>query len=127
MKPLDLTKFEPGRPVYVLMHKDKTHLHCLPNGEVDWDYSKARMDLVEQILTKEFNNPNYISIELSVAWPHICNHQAELVTLWTPTINAIRKAKTLKARFELYQSFRQKTKTAHPLEADALLKRLLQL
>lgn len=124
---IDPTKFEPGRPVWVLMHKDKTHFHCLPTGEVDWSYNKADMELREQILIKDFNNRNYGAIELSFAWPLFCNHQAELVKLWTPTINLIRKAKTVPERQAIYARFYKRHKVAHPLEADALLKRLLQL
>lgn len=125
MNQLDLTKFEPGRPVYVLFHKDQTHFHCLPHGEVDWDYDKAVMDLREQILRKDFGNFNYHCMELSVAWPLFCNTQAEIVKYWTPTINLIRKERDVMQRRAIYERFFNRKKVAHPLEADALLKRLL--
>lgn len=134
IKPLNLitdpnykTKFEPGRPVWVLMHKDKSHFHCLPDGNIDWSYNKADMELRERILIKDFGNTNYGVVELSWALPLFCNHQAELVTLWTPAINNIRKARSLKERFGIYQNFIKRHKQPHPLEADALLKRLLDL
>lgn len=124
---IDPSKFEPGRPVWVLMHKDTTHFHCLPTGEVDWSYNKSDMELREKILKKDFNNHNYGAIELSWAWPLFCNHQAELVKLWTPTINLIRRGRQLEERRAIYERFFKRHHAAHPLEADALLKRLLQL
>jgi len=126
MKPIDHSKFEPGRPVYVLLHKDHTHFHCLPHGEVDWDYDKKVMDLREQILRKDFDNFDYNCIDLATAWPIFCNRQADLVKLWTPTINLIRKSRSIMERRAIYQRFFDRRKAAHPLEADALLKRLLR-
>ena len=118
-----------SRPIYVLLSKDKTHFASLPNGEINWDYSEANMKLVESILQKEFSNHTYILMPLTVAFPLFCNTQAELVLAWTPTINKIRKEMNIQTRRNLYTGFHtsKQPPIPHPLEADALLKKLLRL
>lgn len=119
-------KFDPTQTVWVLIHKDHTHFHSLPNGEINWDYNKANMDLVDKILEKDFGNRNYIVMKLADAFPLFCNVQAELVKLWTPTINLIRKERDFHQRRAIYERFYNSKRVAHPIEADALLKRLLK-
>jgi hypothetical protein len=121
-----IDKFEPHRPVYVLLHISKTHVYCLPNGEADWAYSKADMHLREQILQKDFSIRDYFTVPLSTALVEIANVQAELETAWRPVIADIRRTKSLSDRFNLYKRALARYK-AHPLSADALLKRLLRL
>lgn len=121
-----VTKHTPGRTVWVLIHKDHTHVQSLPGGEPDWSYEKADMELREKILEKDFNNKNYYIIDAASAILLIANKQAELVKAWTPTINLIRKARQLQERRVIYQRFRKRTSLPHPIEADGLLKSLLR-
>tara|TARA_R110000868_G_scaffold81743_1_gene231155 strand:+ start:7867 stop:8250 length:384 start_codon:yes stop_codon:yes gene_type:complete len=122
----DNTKFEPGRPLFVLLHKDRTHIQSLPNGEPDWSYNKADMELRQKILQKDFHNNNYEVVTADIALTHIANRQAELIIMWTPVINAIRKEPNLAYKRNLYTRFAKRTKLPHPVEADGLLKKELR-
>ena len=128
MNPLLLAnaKFEPGRMVYVLLSTDRTHVYALPNGEPDWSYNKADMDLRQQILEKDLKNFKYKTCELPTALVHIANHQAELERLWTPILTELRKKRKLEDRFNIYRAAIKKTK-AHPISMDSTLKRLLDI
>ena len=119
-------RFEPGRPVYVLMSHDKTHVYCLPNGEADWSYNRADMELRVKILNKDFSDFNYSVLPLSQAIIHITNHQAELEKAWTPIISQIKRARRLKDRWNVYHSA-LKRYGAHPISQDALLRELCQI
>jgi hypothetical protein len=119
-------KLDTSVPVYVLINKDFCHFHSLPNGEINWDYNRANMELIEKILEKDFGNKSYIVMPLSEAFPLFCNKQAELVKIWTPAINLIRKEPNIDYRRRIYKSTINSNKVPHPLEADALLKRLLK-
>lgn len=117
-----------SRPIYVLLHKDHSHFHSLPTGEINWDYSFHNMQLIEKILEKDFGNKSYILMPLSRAFPLFCNLQAELVKAWTPTINLIRKEPNIEYRRRIYSRYHNSKSPPipHPLEADALLKKLLK-
>lgn len=116
-----------GIPFYVLLHKDHTHFFSLPDGSLDWSYDQREMELREKILQTDYKNYDYNCILFAVAMPLFCNRQAELMTLWAPVIQEMQKAKTVKGRFRLYKNFRARHKCAHPIEADELLKHLLEL
>jgi hypothetical protein len=119
-------QLEPGRSVFVLLHKDETHVASLPNGEADWSYNRADMQLREQILNKDFGNQNYGVVTLTEALTRISNKQGELMKQWTPALNAIKRTRKLEDAWELYAKAR-KALGAHPLEADPWLRKKLQI
>ena len=128
MKAEDLikTQLDPTRPVYVLIHKDRSHLYSKEKHEPLWSYETQPIELVRKILVKDFHNRNYSLTTLKEALPIIANRQAELVIEWTPAINKIRSTRSLEERFNLYKRAKQKI-GPHPIEADSILKRLLNL
>lgn len=119
-------KLEPGRPVYVLLHKNQTHVASLPDGTADWDYDKSNMELREQILRKDFNNPAYSVVTLVEALTRVSNKQAELEELWKPALHAIRKKKELTDAWGVYTSALRKL-GPHPLRFDAYLRRRFRI
>jgi len=125
IRPVNPEKFEPGRPVYVLLHKDHTHFHCLPTGEMDWDYDRSVMELREKILEQDFGNKKYGVMTLADALPLFSNRQAEIAVLWKPVIQLIQREKDMMQRRAIYERFYKSKKVAHPIEADELLKQLL--
>jgi hypothetical protein len=123
---LDTTKHHnPERPTYILLHKDESHVYSASTGAV-WSHETKDLELVQKILKEDFGVCNYYIIELQEGLVRIGNVQAELVRLWTPTINAIRKERNLEKRRHLYANFMDRHKAPHPLEADALLKKYLK-
>jgi hypothetical protein len=117
---------EPGRPVYVLMHKDQTHVASLPDGTADWSYNKSDMELRLKILTLDFSNNNYVLCTALQATTLISNKQAELEDLWEPVLKEIRKTPKLRPAWELYAKALKKL-GPHPLRFDAYLKQKLRI
>lgn len=120
-------RFEPGRPVYVLLHEDKSHIYSRPDGEPAWSYEKNSLELIRKILKHDFACTSYHVLPLSQAWPLLCNTQAELEKIWSRTIDQIRRAKRPHDRIVIYRTFMQRTNRPHPIAADAELKKLLGL
>lgn len=117
--------FEPGRPVYVLLHSDESHIYSNPDGGPSWSYERQQMELIRTILRKDFKNNDYHIVTLAVAWPRICNKQAELEEVWAKAIDKIRRIKGLADRRNYYRNFFHRHKLPHPISADAELKKLL--
>lgn len=123
----DSTKLEPGRTVYVLLHKDKTHVASLPDGTADWSYNEPDMELRRKILVKDFNNLNYTTVTMGFALIEIANRQAELGILWGPVIIEMKKPRrSLEERFGLYKNAQSRL-GAHPIDQDSLLRKLLKI
>lgn len=120
-------KFEPGRPVWVLLHKDHSHIYPNPDGGPAWSYQESEIKLIRQILIKDFELHDYSPIELSVAFPLVCNKQAELEKIWSAEIAKIRKIPDLPERRNHYRRFWLRHKVPHPLLFDDELKRLLRM
>lgn len=120
-------KFEPGRPVYVLLHKDQSHIYPRPDGEAAWSYDQNQMLVTRKILATELHEYNYHVTTLAIAFPLICNRQAELEKLWRHTIETIKRIKTVQDRRIRYRRFFEKHKLPHPLIYDAVLKQLLAI
>lgn len=120
-------KFEPGRPVYVLLHEDKSHIYPNPDGGPAWSYDEAHLKLIQTIIRKDFGITAYHITPLSVAWPLLCNTQGELEQIWKKTITQIRAARRVHDRIVIYRTFMQRTKRPHPLIHDAELVKLLGL
>jgi hypothetical protein len=112
---------EPGRPVYVLLHKDETHVASLPDGSADWDYDRATMELRQKILEKDFNNFSYGVCPLVEALTRISNKQAQLEEEWKPAIILIKKTKKLEEAWGCYVAAKKKI-GPHPLRFDSYLK-----
>lgn len=119
-------QLEPGRAVFVLLHKDKTHVASLPDGTADWDYDPAVMKLRQKILEKDFGNRNYTVISLKAALVLIANKQAELEKLWSPVIKEIQRAKTLEDAWNIYVKAERRA-GPHPMGYDAYLRKKLQI
>ena len=120
-------KFEPGRPVYVLLHEDKSHIYPNPDGGPAWSYNESHLKLIQTIIKKDFGITSYHICLLSVAWPLLCNTQGELEEIWKRTINQIRSAKRPHDRVTIYRDFFNRVRRPHPLTHDAELKKLLGL
>jgi hypothetical protein len=105
-------KFEPGRPVYVLLHSDHSHIYPSPDGGPAWSYSEDHLKLIQQIIRKDFAITAYHICLLSTAWPLLCNCQGELEQIWKATIARIRKCSL-------------RCNRPHPISLDAELKKLL--
>lgn len=119
-------QLEPGRTVYVLLHKDETHVASLPNGEADWSYNRADMQLREQILAKDFHNSSYGVVPLVEALTRISNKQAQLEKLWEKPIKEIVRTRRLEDAWELYAKAK-KALGPHPLRFDQALRRKLKI
>ena len=117
---------EPGRPVYVLLHKSETHVASLPDGSANWDYDRSVMELQEKILNKDFNNKDYAITTVVDALTRISNKQAQLEELWKPALKEIRATKRLDEAWGIYVKA-QKALGAHPLRFDAYLKQKLKI
>lgn len=115
-------QLEPGRPVYVLLHRTETHIASLPDGSADWSYSRSDMELREKILNKDFNNHNYSVTIFVDALTRISNKQAQLEKDWEPAIVLIKKTKKLEEAWGYYVSAHKKL-GAHPLRFDSYLKK----
>ena len=120
-------KFEPGRPVYVLLHEDKSHIYPNPDGGPAWSYDQSHMRLIQKIIQKDFNITAYHITTLSVAWPLLCNCQGELEEIWSRTIKQMREAKRIHDRVTIYRTFMLRVKRPHPINYDAELKKLLKI
>ena len=120
-------KFEPGRPVYVLLHEDRSHIYPSPDGQPAWSYDESKLKITQAILRKEFGNFDYHVCLLSVAWPLLCNTQAELEKVWQKTITQIRAARKVHDRIVIYRNFMKRTRRPHPISVDGELKQLLGL
>lgn len=119
------TKLEPGRPVYVLLHKDGSHMYAKEQYEVLWSYEQGPIDLVRKILIKDFNNRSYSLMTLKEALVIVGNTQAKLMTEWKPIIKLLRSTKKLEDRLAIYK--RASKKGPHPLELDSMLRKLLAI
>lgn len=117
---------DPTRPIYVLLHKDHSHLYSKSPTEPVWSHEPAQVEITLKILEKDFKTKDYGVVTLAYALPLIANKQALLVEAWTPTINSMRKTKSLEGRFTLYKKAAKKF-GPHPIEADRLLRKLLNL
>lgn len=120
-------KFEPGRPVYVLLHEDKSHIYPNPDGGAAWSYNRNDIELIRKIIKEDFGITTYHVLPLSQAWPLLCNTQAELELLWRDTIVKLRKIKNLHERRNHYRNFFLRHKRPHPILHDATLKKLLAI
>ena len=118
-------KFEPGRTVFVLLSKDHTHIYPNPDGMPAWSYDPNGLSVIHKILRTELGNHNYDIVELAIAFPLICNKQAELEKLWKQTLHRIQSLRSRTERIYTYRRFYQKHKQPHPISADALLRNLL--
>jgi hypothetical protein len=115
-----------SRTVYVLIHKDHTHVASLPDGSADWSYNRADMELREKILSKDFANRAYSTTTLPEAITLICNKQDELEQLWKPALKEIFSATSIQNAFAAYKRARRKI-GPHPIRFDAQLKKKLDL
>jgi hypothetical protein len=118
-------KFEPGRPVYVLLHSDHSHIYPSPDGGPAWSYSEDHLKLIQQIIRKDFAITAYHICLLSTAWPLLCNCQGELEQIWKATIARIRKMRSLQDRIYTYRQCSLRCNRPHPISLDAELKKLL--
>lgn len=119
--------FEPGRPVFVLLHSDKSHIYPNPDGGPAWSYDEAHLRLIQSIIKKDFGITAYHIAPLSIAWPLLCNEQGELEQIWKNTIKQIRTARKVHDRIVIYRLFYLRTKRPHPLIYNDELKKLLGL
>lgn len=117
--------FEPGRPVYVLLHEDKSHIYPNPDGGPAWSYDRKHLELILAIIKKDFGCTAYHILPLADAWPLLCNTQAELERIWSKTIKQIRATPRVRDRVNIYRSFMIRTKRPHPLLFDHELRSLL--
>ena len=121
-------KIDPSKTVYVIMANDRTHVFPDPGDKSKpwWTYNIREVDVVMMSLKKDFKNKRYQRVTLAQAVGLIGSKQVELMTVWKPVFEDIRKLTKLEDKFDLYAKAKRKL-GAHPILLDQQLRQQLKI